>query len=249
MKRLILNALLGTLLIGSFQIHASDSDTIEKGASVKIGNGWARSFVIYNLRHQPTSVGVEMTTGTLEGLPEVPVMYTLKLPFKKRIQPYKEISIDWNPEGHEPPEIYGLPHFDFHFYFISHEERQAITCMDEDAAVCTLPPAPDLVAPYYIPTPAGVPMMGWHWLDSRSPELNGKKFTSTFIEGYYNGKMIFLEPMITREFLMNKGEVNQKLSLPPKFSAKGYYPKKYELVQEKKAKKFRVVLKNLFKVE
>jgi hypothetical protein len=102
---------------------------------------------------------------------------------------------------------------------------------------------------YYVPTPEGVPMMGWHWLDSRSPELNGERFTSTFIYGYYNAKMIFLEPMITREFLLDHGKVNAELSLPKKFAYKGFYPKNYLVKYDSEMKVHRIVLKDLVKRE
>lgn len=102
---------------------------------------------------------------------------------------------------------------------------------------------------YYIPTPAGVPQMGWHWLDSRSPELNGKRFTSTFIYGYYSGKMIFLEPMITREFLMSKTYLYQELSTPKNYNYRGYYPQTYVVKYDSYKKVYRIILKNLEKVD
>ena len=46
--------------------------------------------------------------------------------------------------------------------------------------------------------------MGAHWLDITSPELNQenpKSFTQTFIYGSYDGKVIFMEPMITKAFM------------------------------------------------
>lgn len=243
MKGLLFSA----LLLSSLHVFA-DSETIEKGEKIKIGKGWAYTYVIYNHEHLPKSVGIAMSESAMQGLPTSMVEYSLRLPRGAHVPPYKEINIGWNPQGHEPPEIYGLPHFDFHFYFIPKTERHAIKCMDEDVSKCTKQPGSDMIAPYYVPTPAGVPMMGWHWLDSRSPELHGAKFTSTFIEGYYNGKMIFLEPMITREFMMSDGSVNQLISLPQKFAYSGYYPKNYVFVHDKGAKVYRIVLKNLKKM-
>ena len=54
--------------------------------------------------------------------------------------------------------------------------------------------------------------MGVHWIDVRSPELQGllgkperaKPFTATFIHGAWNGKFIFDEPMVTRAHLLAK---------------------------------------------
>lgn len=245
MQNFLRSTLLSTFLaLSSFQLHA-ETETTGIGEKIRIGQGFAYSYIIYNHAHKPKAIGVALSEGTMKGLPNKVAMYTLKLPRGHQIKPYKNIMIDWNPQGHEPPDIYGLPHFDFHFYMIPESARHAIKCMDEDTAKCMKQPASDMIAPYYIPTPAGVPMMGWHWLDSRSPELNGKKFTSTFIQGYYNGKMIFLEPMITREFFMNSGRVHQELSMPERFASSGWYPQHYVVTHDKKAKLYRIELRNL----
>jgi len=244
MKYFFYSTFIAALALSSVHSFA-DTETIEKGEKIKIGNGHAYSYVIYNHKHEPKTIGIALSEATMQGLPTKMTEYSMKLPHGKEVRPYKNITIDWNPQGHEPPEIYGLPHFDFHFYFIPDAARHAIKCMDEDTSKCMKQPGSDMIAQYYVPTPAGVPMMGWHWLDSRSPELHGEKFTSTFIEGYYNGKMIFLEPMITREFFMNNGSVNQLLSMPKKFAYKGWYPGKYVLTHDKAAKVYRIELKNL----
>ena len=41
--------------------------------------------------------------------------------------PFEHIVINWNPHGHPPPEIYSVPHFDFHFYTQTRADREAIT--------------------------------------------------------------------------------------------------------------------------
>ena len=57
-----------------------------------------------------------------------------------------------------------------------------------------------------------VPKMGVHWVNAKSPELQGmvgnpagcKPFTATFIQGAWNGTFIFEEPMITRAYIMTE---------------------------------------------
>ncbi|NJW55404.1 hypothetical protein, partial [Salinimicrobium oceani] len=53
-----------------------------------------------------------------------------------------------------------------------------------------------------------VPYMGVHWLDSSSPEIpfNQGNFTHTFIYGTYNSEVVFLEPMITVDYLRNEAD-------------------------------------------
>ena len=231
------------LLISSFFNQAFSHDL--EGEKVLIGRGYARSFVHLNAKLEPSSIGVILSREALDALPKVDQNYSLKLPIQIAVAPYKEIVINWNAQGHEPTDIYGIPHFDFHFYGISKEQRNSIMCSGGDVEICTREPTDDYIPAYYIPTPAGVPMMGWHWLDSRSPELNGKRFTSTFIYGYYNGELIFSEPMITREFLLSNGSVNRVLPTPLKYAINGYYPKKYILNYDASKKVYRVVLKDL----
>lgn len=232
-----------TVFFSSLNLHAHER--IQKGEKISLGKGWAYTYIAYDFKNRPKSLGVVLTEGALKSLPHVDTSYLLKLPKGVTLPPYKEVMLDWNAHGHEPADVYDIPHFDFHFYAITKKTRQAIKCMDEDNALCLKQPAADYIPAYYIPTPAGVPMMGWHWLDSRSPELQGDRFTSTFIYGYYDAKIIFLEPMITREFLLSHGHVNAELPLPKKFAFNGYYPKKYNVHYDAKTKIYRIALNNL----
>lgn len=216
-----------------------------RGEKVAIGQGYAYTYIQLNAKMKPVSLGIALSKEALQSLPDKDSSYSLKLPSSIFLPPYHEIIVNWNAFGHEPPDIYGIPHFDFHFYTISKDERESIMCMGDDLPVCTKSPIAEFIPPFYIPTPGGVPMMGWHWLDSRSPELNGKRFTSTFIYGFYNGEMIFLEPMITREFLLNFGSVAQDLSLPSEYAIDGYYPKKYNVHYDTSKKVYRIVMKDL----
>ena len=54
------------------------------------------------------------------------------------------------------------------------------------------------------PAEAAVPKMGLHWIDTDSPELppSNRPFTATFIIGSWGGKVIFDEPMVTRDFIL-----------------------------------------------
>ncbi|KHD89570.1 MAG: hypothetical protein OM95_03035, partial [Bdellovibrio sp. ArHS] len=84
-----------------------------------------------------------------------------------------------------------------------------------------------------------------HWVDLRSPEYNGKPFTTTFIYGYYDANMIFIEPMITRDYLLKKRKFEQELMLPKTFTQRGYYPQKYSIHFDKARRMHIVTLKHL----
>lgn len=218
------------------------------GEKVNVGNGYAQTFIkIKNTR--PTELGIAVSEGGLTNLPmHEMVEYILPLPTEVSIPPYKHITFDWNPHGHEPDGVYDRPHFDMHFYFITKDEQQAITCMGDDAAICMQNPAAEFLVSDYAPTPAGVPKMGWHWVDLLSPEFNGGIFTRTFIYGYYAGNPIFLEPMVTLEYLQSKEESCLPVRQPATFpDENGYYPQKYKVYFNKKTKLHMIVLKDFNK--
>ncbi|RYD93814.1 MAG: hypothetical protein EOP50_10530, partial [Sphingobacteriales bacterium] len=54
--------------------------------------------------------------------------------------------------------------------------------------------------------------MGKHWADTTAVEFHGKKFEKTFIYGSYNGKFIFLEPMIALDYLKTKPNITLPIS-------------------------------------
>ncbi|WII72885.1 hypothetical protein QJS83_03245 [Bdellovibrio sp. 22V] len=220
------------------------------GEAVHIGNGKAKAFADIDKYGRVQKVGMAMTEGTMQGLPEHDhAEYVLRLPSVLNIPPYNHFVINWEPHGHEPDRVYTLPHFDFHFYFITNELRQTITCMNEDRANCLTPIAANKTPPFYVPTPEGVPLMGWHWVDPRSPEFNGQIFTATYIYGFYKGEMTFVEPMVTREFLLAKTHHEKEVPLPVEFPHPGYYPQAYEVSFDSVRNLHMITLKNFLRAE
>lgn len=183
------------------------------GNKVAVGNGYARTYVELNDADEMVAIGYSFSEAALANLPHHDTSFELPLP-KGTSLPFAHITMDWNPHGHEPNHIYTIPHFDFHFYYISAEAKRRITCQGEDRAVCLKKPADSLLPPGYVPAPEGVPAMGWHWVDVNSHEFHGKPFSATFIWGYYNGELAFVEPMITLDFLRAKTRVQNRLARP-----------------------------------
>lgn len=144
---------------------------------------------------------------------------------------FNHVDLGWNPHGHEPEFIYGLPHFDFHFYEISPEAVAAIPPYEVDSSKFKNWPAPAYLPATYINPGGGVPQMGCHWLDVTSPELNGQTFTQTFIYGSYDGKVTFYEPMITKAFIDANTSFERAIPQPAKFKQTGYYPTRMRIVK------------------
>jgi hypothetical protein len=279
----------GTALLLGVAACSQSSDTSTEvpssnrqyGPAQTVGNGTVRTYVVVDKSdaNTPLEIGIAMSETAMNGLPAPVIggdlmanmhMYTLALP-NQNPTPYKFAQFDWNPLGHEPAGVYDLPHFDFHFYTVPVSVRNGILPTDPQYATKAASfPASDFRAPFYIDaaTPAGtsaaaaaVPQMGLHWLDVRSPELQGmaghpenaKPFTTTFIYGSWDGKFIFDEPMITRAYMMAKHDAtdpavrDELISVPtaPHYSPAGFYPSAYRITYDPAAKEYRVALTQL----
>ena len=89
--------------------------------------------------------------------------------------------------------------------------------------------------------------MSAHWTDRSSHEFHGSPFTNTMVYGFYDGKMIFLEPMMTKAFLESKPNETKAISVPAKFPKPGSYPTSYRVASDATTKQIRVEL-TAFKV-
>lgn len=223
------------------------------GPKVKMGNGKVRSWINISRHGKPLAIGVQMSKHALENLPTNPedfnaATFVLALPAKAlAVTPFNHITINWNIHGHEPPGVYDVPHFDFHFYKISVADQMAIPPYEVAPAGFDNLPSADYLPDLYLRVPGGVPAMGAHWVDLTSPELNGGKFTHTFIYGSYNGKVTFEEPMITLETLTGGSTIAKAIRQPAKFSPAGNYPSWYKIWKEDKKGRHYVALSNFVK--
>jgi hypothetical protein len=251
------------------------------GTAVKVGDGNARSYVLFDeTTGAPREIGVALSERALDSLPAggsghhgagaMTHEFILALPEGNKT-PFQFVEMNWNPMGHEPDGVYqDVPHFDFHFYTVSKAERDAIVPTDPDfAKKANNVPAKEYVPAFNVPlappgaTPAqvAVPMMGVHWLDIRSPELQKlfgkpeayKPFTATFIHGSWDGRFHFWEPMITRAHILEKKTTNDPavrdqvmpLPLPAKYQTPGYYPAAYRITWDVEAREYRIALTDL----
>jgi hypothetical protein len=265
----------------SFLLSAAPSSSRTYGTAVKVGNGEARSYVQYDEKTgAPREIGVALSERALEGLPTsgsghhgsamMTHEFLLALP-GDNMTPFEFVEMNWNPAGHEPAGAYeGVPHFDFHFYTISQAARDSINPTDPNfAAKAENVPAKEFIPPYVAPlapptwklSQVAVPMMGVHWTDMRSPELQklvGKPeayqpFTTTFIHGTWNGQVHFWEPMVTHAHIVKKKTTLDPavrdqvipLPLPAKYQTPGYYPAAYRITWDATAKEYRIALTDL----
>jgi hypothetical protein len=222
------------------------------GETKPLGAGQVRSWVNVDRNGNPTAIGVTFSEAALATLPKEPppgeegVEFSLSLPAQAAATAFKNIGLNWNPHGHPPATIYDRPHFDFHFYMITEEERARITAKDDDLSRIQKQPAAEFVPEGYAYVPdSGVPRMGAHWVNPLAKELQGQTFTTTFLYGSYDGRLIFAEPMITKAFLETKTNVTELIKLPAKYARRAYYPTRYSVRYDESAKEYTVALEGM----
>ncbi len=246
-------------------------ESTEWGKMVSMGNGAAQTFVTLDSSGKPEIVGIYFSAGALSGLPEAPsdghwdvldaagsvvipccgVEYVLEFPHSINTTALKFLVVNWNLYGHPPAHVYDVPHFDFHFYSISNEERMTATAATAET-MCSIPNPPDvggehpvLVAcdtlarltmplpedqlpPGYISVGEVAPGMGDHLINPQASEMAGMPFTYTWIYGASEGRLIFYEPMITLAYLEEKHEEDcTQIAMPQAQPEPGYYPSQY----------------------
>jgi hypothetical protein len=217
------------------------------GSQVEVGSGKLRSFVRINHENVPQEIGLELTQGALQNLPLPPAGVTgeysfdFEIPLHQKaleVTPFDHLEFDWQPNGHPPQGIFTLPHFDMHFYMLPLEQQMAIPAPNSSNLNTLFGPVPIgyLPADYSI---AGAPVMqmGRHWLDKTSSVLAPTlaTFQHELIYGTYDGKVVFLEPMVTRNFLLSDTEFHQAIKQPTVFNPTGtYYPTRYNIYKDVK---------------
>ncbi len=215
-----------------------------RGADVPIGGGTARTEVVAS-GDNVTSISAVFTESALTNLPTTlpTTEFVLSMPSGTPVTVVNHIGLNWNPQGHPPPMVYTVPHFDTHFYFIPLAQRQTMTPADPAfAAKAAVVPSADQIAAGYVGDPQGIPLMGTHYTDRNSGEFKGSPFTSTFVYGYWEGKMIFLEPMMTKAFIESNPNETKVIAVPARYPAAGRYPTSYSVTHDVAAKEYRVTI-------
>lgn len=170
--------------------------------------------------------------------------------------PVRWATVNWNPEGHMPPAppVWSAAHFDFHFFMVEPALIQGIRpgpCAEfihcEDSARASRPLPAQHAPEDYIDVGAAVAGMGNHLVDVRDPELADSTlgFSRTFIYGAYDGKLIFLEPMVSHSYLSSKPQQCTPVRAPKAYATAGYYPSSYCVRHDAASATYRVSLEGL----
>ena len=226
------------------------------GAPQSIGNGAVKTYTTLDDAGNPTEVGIRMSAASLDGLPKEdtvpPRMFMLDFPKQASATPFDHVMLNWNSHGHEPAVLFGKPHFDMHFYMVDPRTVQQIDPTNADFATR----AAHLPDQKYVPrdyvTPPGslaentVPAMGLHWLDSAEGFVPGKyDFKQTLVNGSWDGTYTFIEPMMTREWMLTKPAMHAEIKQPQAYQKNAYYPTTYSVHYDDQAKEYAISLGGL----
>ena len=231
-------------------VPASASDTVF-GPSQGLGNGSAKTYITLDGDGRPTAVGVRLSRTALEGLPPSGAMLMLDFPDQAETTAFDHVMLNWNPQGHEPVELFGKPHFDVHFDMVDMAAMHAIDPSDPDYAAKAehLPEAKYVPQDYAVPpgpSPAAqaVPGMGVHWIDATDTSLvpGSYDFQHIVLNGTWDGRHTFYEPMITRAFLMSGPDVEQPLKQPQAYQLTAYYPTTYGIRVDEQTEEYVISL-------
>lgn len=239
----------GTSVLSSSTVaeagESASTATIHRSKTRSLGNGDLSSFVTTTADGKPTSVGVHLSAGALEGLPtaddvaandrSVDHQGLWSLPFRLPLPeaappPFDHVGFGWNPEGHPPRGVWNVPHFDFHFHF---ESPDTVSTIDKGV----IDELPDRIVPegYMLAEDGAViPKMGAHLAPAETPEFNDGEFSNTLIWGAADvddsagPELHFVEPMVTVDHLRGLSGVDRRpVAQPDSYPTAGWYPTAY----------------------
>jgi hypothetical protein len=152
------------------------------------------------------------------------------------------MAVNWEAHGH-PPQTYLAQHFDFHFYSITEADVEAIDCSDETKP-SSLPPGyalPDISVPG-MGTLVGlcVPQMGMHAMPQHDVSADDP-FHASMMLGYYGGRAIFVEPMVSRDVLMKQKSFELAVPTVEGLPSGVHYPATFRADFDEAADAYRLV--------
>lgn len=220
--------------------HAGGVPRSIDGDAVVVGAGTARTYVTLDEAGTPTAVGVRLGADALDAMPIGPMPATeefvLALPSQAAPTVFDHVTLDWNSHGHNPEHGFDVPHIDVHFYLVDEATRASIDpfapgyldvprYLDKASRLPDRRYLPAGYEPGDDPILGTVPRMGLHWIDTA--QQHEHHFTETVLHGSWDGRLIFVEPMMTRDWLTGRPRLHEELPQPEAYQYTGLYPTTY----------------------
>lgn len=242
-----------TVVLAPASASARDKSATFEGKPVRVGKGTAHTVVRTDAQGEPTSIGVAFSARALDGLPTAAkgadpnFPYVLPMPTSGPKTVVDHVLLNWESAGHPPPGVYDVPHFDFHFYLVSNEDRMKVSfnSAKDSGDPAQQPAAEHMPAGYIVPPGTAVPHMGVHAINPEAPEFHDQPFTATLIYGYHDRQLTFIEPMASRAYLKSKPSFSAPAPRPATYGKSGVYPSSYSIKYDAARKMYDVMLGDL----
>lgn len=152
------------------------------------------------------------------------------------------MAVNWEAHGH-PPATFLTRHFDFHFYNITREEVEGIDCVDASKP-SELPAGyalPDIEAPGLgMLVGLCVPHMGMHAMPEADVAATDV-FEASMIVGYYGGRPVFFEPMVSRDVLLGRSDFTVPMPRVGGLPSGVRYPTRFRAEYDEDSDQYRLV--------
>jgi len=192
---------------------------------------------------------VVISEKALEGLPaghagaHDSFLTELPMPARRPKTGYDHATLDWNPSGHAPAGIYTPPHFDVHFYMIDRPHPRRHT-FKGDAAAQAAKRRPPTCCPAGYVAPRTPPSRRWAStpFNRRGLEFKASPSPPPHLRFSQGRGYVFVEPMVTKAFLETRPDVTLDVRTPKAYSRPGWYPSRYRVAYDAKAKSYVVAM-------
>ena len=254
----IIKCLLATALLAALVFACKKDKSGEKlGEKATYGNGSIQTYALLDDAGTLTECGVTFDDAALTGLPKTPPVdlfqyfsASVDLPTAATDQTgMKHMTVDYYPFGHNPDGIYSVEHIDFYTHYLSEAERLLVGANPADSTrfAAELPAGslpPTFIDAFHAPT------IGTHLVNVAAPEFATPPFSNAFLYGKYDGKLSFLESMLTLTVIKAATTTAKSFDIPQPgvFPQPGkLFPTKYNIWHDAAAKKYKFFLSGFVK--
>ncbi len=215
------------------------------GESMPFGGDSVRSWYKTDLNGALSSIGISFKQSAFAILETQPdSMFMMMLPMGLNTSTswgIDHIEVDWSSMGDAAPSVYNIPHFDVHFFAVDTATQMGIAG-GKDLQTANM--SATFLPPDYILDTFSEEGMGVHAFDTTGKEFHGLPFDHSFIFGYSQAKMYFIEPTVSKAYLDTKTNFSADIKQPQAFKFHGAYPTKYYIRYDSNTNEYQISIDN-----
>lgn len=244
------------------------------GDSQQLGDGSVRSYVtLDDVSGEPLDIGVVFTQGVLSlptsaGTSDSTVV--LSLPSEASVTGFKQVELNYRPNGYPPgaSDAIDVPQFEFYFFRLNSEERDGIcpnaapfqddgsgrlVCAGEELAEAQEKP-PGTFAETLVETGLGSalstrPRYGSLYVDyefARPAVEDPQSLTSFYGYTFYSGQETATEVVVGKAYFETQpNDATTSFKVPTASAKTGYYPFEYDIDYDAASQEYSVSLSEL----